>query len=153
MCVEGEHSERSVPAFLVWFTRRLTSYTEVQIMRGINHPAIVKLQAFFESPEHYFLVLERKCPMTSSDVPTISLTTSITLRSDGGWRTVPPDSQANRRILTCGTRSPNLSARTYDWQRDATPRLHRLHVLIVYNQPTYGLNVRKLFKFSFCSRY
>ena len=29
-------------------------------MRGINHPSIVKLLAFFESPEFYFLVLERK---------------------------------------------------------------------------------------------
>lgn len=33
--------------------------TEVQIMRGINHPAVVKLLLFFESLEHYFLVLER----------------------------------------------------------------------------------------------
>ena len=39
--------------------RSLTTSIEVQIMRGINHPAIVKLLAFFESPEHYFLVLER----------------------------------------------------------------------------------------------
>ena len=29
-------------------------------MRGINHPSIVKLLSFFESAEHYFLVLERK---------------------------------------------------------------------------------------------
>ncbi len=29
-------------------------------MRGINHPSIVKLLLFFESAEHYFLVLERK---------------------------------------------------------------------------------------------
>ena len=29
-------------------------------MRGINHPSIVKLLQFFESPEHYFLVLERR---------------------------------------------------------------------------------------------
>lgn len=33
---------------------------EVQIMRGINHPSIVKLLSFFESAEHYFLVLECK---------------------------------------------------------------------------------------------
>lgn len=32
-------------------------------MRGITHPAIVKLLAFFESPEHYFLVLERTCSL------------------------------------------------------------------------------------------
>lgn len=29
-------------------------------MRGINHPGIVKLLQFFESEEHYFLVLERE---------------------------------------------------------------------------------------------
>jgi hypothetical protein len=28
-------------------------------MRGIDHPGIVKLLLFFESDEHYFLVLER----------------------------------------------------------------------------------------------
>lgn len=28
-------------------------------MRGTNHPSIVKLYSFSESPEHYFLVLER----------------------------------------------------------------------------------------------
>ena len=32
---------------------------EVQIMRGVNHQSIVKLHQFFESDEHYFLVLER----------------------------------------------------------------------------------------------
>ncbi|KAI0637727.1 Pkinase-domain-containing protein [Trametes polyzona] len=39
-------------------TERANILKEVQIMRGINHPSIVKLLAFFESPEHYFLVLE-----------------------------------------------------------------------------------------------
>ncbi|OJT13392.1 Serine/threonine-protein kinase srk1 [Trametes pubescens] len=39
-------------------TERANILKEVQIMRGINHPGIVKLLAFFESPEHYFLVLE-----------------------------------------------------------------------------------------------
>jgi len=33
-------------------------HTEVQIMRGIDHPSIVKLISFSESEEHYFLVLE-----------------------------------------------------------------------------------------------
>ena len=28
-------------------------------MRGTNHPSIVKLLSFSESPERYFLVLER----------------------------------------------------------------------------------------------
>lgn len=31
---------------------------EVQIMRGTSHPSIVKLYAFSESQEHYFLVME-----------------------------------------------------------------------------------------------
>ncbi|KAI0721951.1 Pkinase-domain-containing protein [Cerioporus squamosus] len=39
-------------------SQRANILKEVQIMRGINHPSIVKLLAFFESPEHYFLVLE-----------------------------------------------------------------------------------------------
>ncbi|TBU32196.1 Pkinase-domain-containing protein [Dichomitus squalens] len=39
-------------------TERANILKEVQIMRGINHPSIVKLLQFFESPEHYFLVLE-----------------------------------------------------------------------------------------------
>ncbi|KAI0366355.1 Pkinase-domain-containing protein [Pilatotrama ljubarskyi] len=39
-------------------TERANILKEVQIMRGINHPSIVKLLAFFESPEHYFLILE-----------------------------------------------------------------------------------------------
>ena len=30
-------------------------------MRGIDHPGIVKLVGFFESEEHYFLVLECGC--------------------------------------------------------------------------------------------
>lgn len=33
---------------------------EVQIMRNINHPNIVKLISFSESTEHYFLVMECK---------------------------------------------------------------------------------------------
>lgn len=33
---------------------------EVQIMRGMNHPSIVKLISFSESSDYYFLVLERK---------------------------------------------------------------------------------------------
>ena len=33
-------------------------------MRGIDHPAIVKLYAFSESAEYYYLVLERQCPLS-----------------------------------------------------------------------------------------
>jgi serine/threonine protein kinase len=39
-------------------TERANILKEVQIMRGTNHPSIVKLTSFSESPEHYFLVLE-----------------------------------------------------------------------------------------------
>ncbi|WRT66214.1 uncharacterized protein IL334_003167 [Kwoniella shivajii] len=39
-------------------TERANILKEVQIMRGIDHPGIVKLLGFFESEEHYFLVLE-----------------------------------------------------------------------------------------------
>ncbi|KAI1792990.1 Pkinase-domain-containing protein [Ganoderma leucocontextum] len=39
-------------------TERANILKEVQIMRGVNHPSIVKLSMFFESQEHYFLVLE-----------------------------------------------------------------------------------------------
>lgn len=42
------------PTFTDWVT-----FLEVQIMRGTNHPAIVRLLSFSESPEHYFIVLER----------------------------------------------------------------------------------------------
>lgn len=39
-------------------TERANILKEVQIMRGINHPNVVKLISFTESQEHYFLVLE-----------------------------------------------------------------------------------------------
>ncbi|PFH52518.1 hypothetical protein AMATHDRAFT_1925 [Amanita thiersii Skay4041] len=39
-------------------TERSNILKEVQIMRTTNHPSIVKLYSFSESPEHYFLVLE-----------------------------------------------------------------------------------------------
>ncbi|KXN86361.1 Serine/threonine-protein kinase srk1 [Leucoagaricus sp. SymC.cos] len=39
-------------------TERANILKEVQIMRGINHRSIVKLHNFFESPEHYFLIME-----------------------------------------------------------------------------------------------
>jgi len=42
-------------------TERANILKEVQIMRGTNHPSIVKLYNFFESTEHYFLVMEREC--------------------------------------------------------------------------------------------
>ena len=68
-------------------------------MRGINHPAIVKLLAFFESPEHYFLVLER----TSNVVlygPKIVLTS---IQSDGRRRTLPPDRKVDLLQRKSGT--------------------------------------------------
>ncbi|KAF8743854.1 hypothetical protein AX14_000254 [Amanita brunnescens Koide BX004] len=39
-------------------SQRSNILKEVQIMRGINHPSVVRLHSFFESSEHYFLVLE-----------------------------------------------------------------------------------------------
>ncbi|CAK5263088.1 unnamed protein product [Mycena citricolor] len=39
-------------------TERANILKEVQIMRGTNHPSVVKLISFSESDEHYFLVLE-----------------------------------------------------------------------------------------------
>lgn len=39
-------------------SQRANILKEVQIMRGIDHPGIVRLLQFFESDEHYFLVLE-----------------------------------------------------------------------------------------------
>lgn len=39
-------------------SQRANILKEVQIMRGTNHPNIIKLISFSESDEHYFLVLE-----------------------------------------------------------------------------------------------
>jgi serine/threonine protein kinase len=39
-------------------SQRANIMKEVQIMRGTNHPSIVKLISFSESPEYYFLVME-----------------------------------------------------------------------------------------------
>ncbi|KAF9247147.1 kinase-like domain-containing protein [Melanogaster broomeanus] len=39
-------------------TERANILKEVQIMRGMNHPSIVKLISFSESQDYYFLVLE-----------------------------------------------------------------------------------------------
>lgn len=39
-------------------SQRVNILKEVQIMRGTNHPSIVKLISFSESPEYYFLVME-----------------------------------------------------------------------------------------------
>ncbi|GAA6038991.1 hypothetical protein JCM8097_000144 [Rhodosporidiobolus ruineniae] len=39
-------------------TERANILKEVQIMRGLNHPSIVRLLNFTESREHYFLTLE-----------------------------------------------------------------------------------------------
>ncbi|KAF9484012.1 Pkinase-domain-containing protein [Pholiota conissans] len=39
-------------------TERANVLKEVQIMRGTSHPSIVKLYAFSESDEHFFLVME-----------------------------------------------------------------------------------------------
>ena len=33
-------------------------------MRGTDHPSIVKLYAFSESAEYYYLILERQCSLS-----------------------------------------------------------------------------------------
>ena len=51
---------------LLYLAPNLDVQSEVQIMRGIDHPSIVKLYAFSESAEYYYLVLERQCSPLSS---------------------------------------------------------------------------------------
>ena len=51
-------------------------------MRGTNHPSIVKLLSFSESPDHFFLVLERMCPII---VRRLQLQTLFFFVSHGGW--------------------------------------------------------------------
>ena len=46
-------------------------------MRGTNHPSIVRLLSFFESPEHYFLVLERKPLHLSISIPFVGLKVAV----------------------------------------------------------------------------
>ncbi|KAI6047328.1 kinase-like domain-containing protein [Pisolithus marmoratus] len=53
-----KHSQRYFPTMGVRHYIGADKSVEVQIMRGINHPSIVKLLSFSESPEYYFLVLE-----------------------------------------------------------------------------------------------
>jgi hypothetical protein len=60
-------------------------------MRGIDHPSIVKLYAFSESAEYYYLILERQ---SSSLESTFNLLNSSEI-SDGGWRIIPPDCQSD----------------------------------------------------------
>ena len=55
-------------------------------MRGINHPAIVKLLSFSESDEYYYLVLERT--QERDPVRHTMLTPEC---SDGGRRALPPN--------------------------------------------------------------
>ena len=50
------HSLR--PMFPFETPQRANILKEVQIMRGLDHPGIVKLVQFAESSLHYFLVLE-----------------------------------------------------------------------------------------------
>lgn len=63
-------------------------------MRGINHPSVVKLLSFSESPEHYFLVLECKSQRLHF-LSGVILGILQRLHSDGGWRTLPPDRQTH----------------------------------------------------------
>ena len=49
-------------------------------MRQMNHPSIVKLLQFFESNEHYFLVME--CALV---FPSATVERKFIVASDGGW--------------------------------------------------------------------
>jgi serine/threonine protein kinase len=64
---------------------KLTFFTEVQIMRQINHPSVVKLISFSESDEYYFLVLERES-IFHAYVHIVRLFLSI-----GGWGVISPN--------------------------------------------------------------
>ena len=55
-------------------------------MRGIDHPGIVKLLSFFESEEHYFLILERESGKSTTWY-------IADRRSHGGRRALPPNRQ------------------------------------------------------------
>ena len=48
--------------------QRANILKEVQIMRGLHHPSIVKLLSFSESEDHFFLVLERMYPSIDLDI-------------------------------------------------------------------------------------
>lgn len=56
-------------------------------MRGTEHSSIVKLYAFSESAEYYYLVLERGYP---TFLRVLSFLSPFGI-SNGGWRVVPPD--------------------------------------------------------------
>lgn len=65
----SEYTARKHPQRQAWAICLIRSpspdvRSEVQIMRGIDHPSIVKLYAFSESAEHYYLILERQCSLS-----------------------------------------------------------------------------------------
>jgi serine/threonine protein kinase len=37
-------------------------------MRGISHSSVIKLLSFIESPDFYFLILERQCNFSDSSI-------------------------------------------------------------------------------------
>jgi len=49
---------KAVRKYELTTSQRANILKEVQIMRGISHPSVIKLTSFLESPDHYFLVLE-----------------------------------------------------------------------------------------------
>lgn len=52
-------------------------------MRGLNHPSIVKLLAFSESEEHFFLVLEC-ASFIPDDLPSADYLTAPLIVMEGG---------------------------------------------------------------------
>lgn len=88
--------------------QRANILKEVQIMRGLNHPGIVRLLNFTESSNHYYLTLEYVQPaLSTSSGPAADVTFSSQV--DGRRRAVPPNCQAylllGRALATCHSAS------------------------------------------------
>jgi serine/threonine protein kinase len=60
-----EHPQRQAWTPFLYLAPPPDVQSEVQIMRGTDHPSIVKLYAFSESAEYYYLVLECQCFLLS----------------------------------------------------------------------------------------
>lgn len=104
---------------------------EVQIMRGTNHPGIVKLLQFSEASEYYFLVLERQWSRMFYVESHADVSCSCSLR---GWRAVPSDREADvLQREPRKTRHPPGGARYQVSPRGARrcASVRRLHILLL----------------------